>query len=145
MCYLARGMSEIGVNRRAIWTWRVSVALRHLTCVSTLAAAVCLLVSGCSPGAEYPTIFPAVHDMPPPRADAPMNPDQVQQATEDLITQRNQLEGQGSGQSKTGAPVSATGQTKKPAGAASSAKGAPAAKTQAANAGVTQSAGAETK
>ena len=29
--------------------------------------------------------------MPPPRADAPLDPVQVQQATDDLVTQRNQL------------------------------------------------------
>ena len=29
--------------------------------------------------------FPAVHDMPAPRADTPLTPDQVKQATDDLI------------------------------------------------------------
>jgi hypothetical protein len=56
-----------------------------------LAAVACLLVAACSPGAEYPSIFPAVHDVPPPRAEAPMDPLQVQKATEDLITQRDHL------------------------------------------------------
>jgi hypothetical protein len=50
-----------------------------------------LLVAGCSPGADYPSIFPAVHDMPPPRADTPMDQVQVQKATEDLISQRDHL------------------------------------------------------
>jgi hypothetical protein len=52
-----------------------------------------LAVAGCSPGADYasPSIFPAVHDMPPPRNDTTMNPLQVQQATEDLISERNHL------------------------------------------------------
>jgi hypothetical protein len=62
-----------------------------------LVAAMGLLVSGCSPGADYPSIFPAVHDMPPPRADTPLDPLQVQQATEDLITQRNHLNGEAQG------------------------------------------------
>lgn len=53
--------------------------------------ATCLLVAGCSPGINYPSIFPAVHDMPPPRADAPMDQVQVQKATEDLISQRDHL------------------------------------------------------
>lgn len=56
-----------------------------------LGAVACLLVAGCSPGADYPSIFPAVHDIPPPRADAPMDQLQVQKATEDLITQRDHL------------------------------------------------------
>jgi hypothetical protein len=56
-----------------------------------LAAIACLLVAACSPGVDYPSIFPAVHDMPPPRADAPMDQLQVQKATEDLITQRDHL------------------------------------------------------
>jgi hypothetical protein len=66
---------------------------------AALAAVACLLVAACSPGTEYPSIFPAVHDMPPPRTEAPMDPLQVQQATEDLITQRNHL--------NAGAPPSA--------------------------------------
>jgi hypothetical protein len=56
-----------------------------------LITATCLLVAGCSPGADYPSIFPAVHDMPPPRTDAPMDQVQVQKATEDLISQRDHL------------------------------------------------------
>jgi hypothetical protein len=68
-----------------------------------LAAVACLLVAACSPGVEYPSIFPAVHDMPPPRAETPMDQVQVQKATEDLITQRDHL--------NAGAPPS-TGQAK---------------------------------
>ena len=56
-----------------------------------LITATCLLVAGCSPGVDYPSIFPAVHDMPPPRTDAPMDQVQVQKATEDLISQRDHL------------------------------------------------------
>jgi hypothetical protein len=68
-----------------------------------LAAAVCVLVAACSPGAEYPSLFPAVHDLPPPRTEAPMDQLQVQKATEDLITARDHL--------NAGAPPSA-GQAK---------------------------------
>jgi len=57
----------------------------------SLITATCLLVAGCSPGIDYPSIFPAVHDMPPPRTDAPMDQVQVQKATEDLISQRDHL------------------------------------------------------
>jgi hypothetical protein len=35
--------------------------------------------------------------MPPPRADTPLNPVQVQQATEDLISERNHLNGEAQG------------------------------------------------
>jgi hypothetical protein len=67
-----------------------------------------LAVAGCSPGADYPSpsIFPAVHDMPPPRNDTTMNPLQVQQATEDLISERNHLTAQASspGSQATGNP-----------------------------------------
>ena len=117
-----------------------------------LAAAACLLVSGCSPGVDYPSIFPAVHDMPPPRADAPMDADQVQQATEDLITQRNHLsaEMQSNGQAKNAAnpPANAAnrpaakGQSAAPGGT----KGAASAKTQGGTAAAgTVTAGTETK
>ena len=113
-----------------------------------MAAAACLLLAGCSPGVDYPSLFPAVHDMPPPRAETTMDPAQVQQATEDLITARNHLsaETQGAGQAKTPAndPNDAAAKQReaaakaKPAatGAAPAAPAAPAA---------TQTAGADTK
>lgn len=62
-----------------------------------LATAACLLAGGCSPGAEgppFPAIFPTAHDGPPPRTDTPMNPVEVQKATEDLITDRDRLNAQ---------------------------------------------------
>jgi len=66
---------------------------KHPMALAIVAGAVvaCMAVAGCSPGADYPTPFPAVHDMPPPRSDATLTPVQVQQATEDLITERNHL------------------------------------------------------
>jgi hypothetical protein len=69
---------------------RCNVTTRKLA-AALIAAATVLAVSGCSPGADYPSLFPAVHDMPPPRSDTTMDPLQVQQATEDLITERNHL------------------------------------------------------
>ncbi len=76
----------------------------------TIAAATAFVMSACSPGADYPSIFPAIHDMPPPRADTPLDPVQVQQATEDLITARDHLtaESQAPGQ-KAPADPAATG------------------------------------
>ena len=52
-----------------------------------IAAAAALLLSGCSPEAGWP----AVHDMPAPRADTPLTPDQIKQATEELATERDHL------------------------------------------------------
>jgi hypothetical protein len=52
-----------------------------------VAAALACLLSGCSEVG-----FPAVHDMPGPRADTPLTPEQIKQATDDLTTQRNQLQ-----------------------------------------------------
>jgi hypothetical protein len=51
------------------------------------ASAVAVLVAACSPGADYPSIL----DKPAPRADQPLSPDQVQQATSSLVNDRTQL------------------------------------------------------
>ena len=95
-------------------------------------------MSGCSPGADYPSLFPAVHDMPPPRADTPMDDNQVQQATEDLISDRNRLsaEAQGDGQSANAAANSAA-KTPPAAGGSGTMQGA--------GGNGAQAAGAETK
>jgi hypothetical protein len=80
-----------------------SVATRvFVFAVAVLAAVAAVTMSGCSPGADYPSLFPAIHDMPPPRAETTMDADQVQQATEALITERNHLSAdtQGAGQAK---------------------------------------------
>jgi hypothetical protein len=74
------------------------------------AAAVGMLVSGCSEMG-----FPSVHDMPAPRADTTLTPDQVKQATDDLISQRDHL----STEAQT------TGQIGPAGDAASNAPGAP--------------------
>jgi hypothetical protein len=72
-----------------------------------MAAAVALSVAGCSD-----VIFPAVHDMPGPRADTPLTPDQVKQATDNLICEREHL--------STEAAPGAPGATANPAGKGSS-------------------------
>jgi hypothetical protein len=59
-----------------------------------LATLTCLLLAGCSPGADFPSLFPAVHDTPPPRTDPTMNSLELQKATEDLITERDRLNAQ---------------------------------------------------
>jgi len=59
-----------------------------------IAAVAASLLSGCSNIG-----FPAIHDMPTPRADTPLTPEQVKEATQDLISQREHLseETQGAG------------------------------------------------
>lgn len=90
---------------------RLRVTTRVLAVMASVALAA-LALSGCSPGADYPSIFPAVHDMPPPRADTPMDPNQVQQATEDLITDRNRLSAEAQGGAQSSGGLAAV--TKKP-------------------------------
>ena len=50
-------------------------------------AGLAVLVAGCSE-----VMFPAVHDMPAPRADTPLTPDQVKQLSTDLATERDHLQ-----------------------------------------------------
>ena len=53
-------------------------------------AAALLLVAGCS-SSSAPNLFPAVLDTPAAREDKPLSPDQVKQATDNLIAERNRL------------------------------------------------------
>jgi hypothetical protein len=58
-----------------------------------------LLTAGCS---STDTMFPAVHDMPAARTETTLTPDQVKQATDDLVYERNHLntEAQAQGQAQ---------------------------------------------
>ncbi len=123
-------------RRRNVTTRKLAAAL--------IAAAMVFAISGCSPGADYPSLFPAVHDMPPPRDDTTMNPLQVQQATEDLISERNHLSAgtQASQQAtQTGKPLAAA----KARPAAIQATARTSANSQSATPAPAQTAGAETK
>jgi len=96
---------------------------RHRVTKRLLAAAAVIAtvaLAGCSPGMDYPSLFPAVHDMPPPRADTTMDADQIQQATETLISERNRLsaEAQAAAQDKTKAPTGSATAKKPPAASA---------------------------
>src|SRR5689334_13002094 len=62
-----------------------------------LGAIACLVLGACSPGGDYPSLFPSVHDLPPPRSDTPLDRNQVQQATEDLISARDRLSAEAQG------------------------------------------------
>jgi hypothetical protein len=68
-----------------------SFAPRRAAAFLVLAAVACLVLAACSPGADYPSLFPSVHDIPSPRTDTPLDSNQVQQATEDLISARDRL------------------------------------------------------
>ena len=69
-----------------------------------------MILCTCSPGADYPTPFPAVNNMPPPRSDTRLDANQVQQATEDLISARDRLstEAQGSQNKSASKPPAKT-------------------------------------
>jgi hypothetical protein len=69
-------------------------------------------LAACSPGADYPAIL----DKPAPRAETPMNPDQVKQATDALISDRNRLSTDAQANQQASTPA-ATGSTR-PAGSA---------------------------
>jgi hypothetical protein len=49
-----------------------------------------LLIAGCS-SSPAPSLFPVVLDKPPPRDDTPLSPEQVKQATDSLVADRNRL------------------------------------------------------
>jgi hypothetical protein len=52
-----------------------------------ITGAVAFLEAGCSDVGS----FPAVHDMPTPRSDTPLTPEQVKQATDALTAERDHL------------------------------------------------------
>ena len=80
---VTRGFTVNGYGRG------VGLALASLA----IAAAASLVLSGCSELAS-----PPVHDVPAPRADTTLTPDQIQQATDDLTNQRDHLNSEANGQ-----------------------------------------------
>jgi hypothetical protein len=86
---------------------------RPLACF-VLAAMPCLVLAACSPGADYPSLFPSVHDIPPPRTDNTLDSNQVQQATEDLISARDRLSSEAQGAQGKNPTNSATKAAAKP-------------------------------
>jgi hypothetical protein len=96
-----------------------------------LAAIACLVLGACSPGADYPSLFPAVHDIPPPRSDTPLDRNQVQQATEDLISARDRLSAEAQGAAGKNATSPAKPAAKSPGDTAGKSAGKSAAKSAA--------------
>jgi hypothetical protein len=66
------------------------LALAALAVVGTA-----LLAAGCS---STDTIFPAVHDMPAARTETTLTPDEVKQATDSLVSERNHLDSEAQNQ-----------------------------------------------
>jgi len=54
------------------------------------AAAIALLLAGCSSPAT-PSLFPSVLNEPPPHEDTTLQPEQVKQAVDSLVSERNHL------------------------------------------------------
>ena len=101
---------------------QASLAPRRAASFLGLAAVACLVVAACSPGADYPSLFPAVHDIPPPRADTPLDANQVQQATEDLISARDRLSAEAQGKNSTSSAVKPAAKSSASAASKSSSK-----------------------
>ncbi len=109
----------------------------NVTRLATLAiaAALAFLASGCSEIG-----FPAVHDMPAPRADTPLTPDQVKQATDVLTSERDHLNTEAQCGAQPNPPPNAAASS-----APAAAQNCPPPVAQSATAGITRTAGASTK
>jgi hypothetical protein len=66
-----------------------------------------LLVAGCS---STDSMFPAVHDMPAARTETTLTPDEVKQATDSLLSEREHLNSEAQSQPNV-QPIAATNAT----------------------------------
>jgi hypothetical protein len=57
-------------------------------------------LGGCSSALETP--YPAVHDMPAPRPEPPMSPEELKRATDVLLSDRERLSAEAQGGNTTG-------------------------------------------
>jgi hypothetical protein len=80
-------------------------AVRRAIAAAAIFAATAVLLAACSPGADYPGVL----DKPTPRAGDPMTPEQIKQATDALISDRDRLNAEGQANVQTSPPVSGTG------------------------------------
>ena len=74
--------------------------IASLACAGLVVVAAAVVLSGCSSDSA----FPAVHDMPAARTETKLTPDEVKQATDDLISDRDRTEAKAG----TAQPVAAT-------------------------------------
>ena len=72
--------------------------IASLACAGVALIAAAVLLSGCASDST----FPAVHDMPAARSETKLTPDQIKQATDDLITERDRTEAQAATPATTG-------------------------------------------
>jgi hypothetical protein len=68
--------------------------------------------AGCS---STDTMFPAVHDMPAARTETTLTPDQVKQATDSLVSERNHLDSEAQNQANVQGNVQPVAATNAPA------------------------------
>jgi hypothetical protein len=80
----------------------------------TLAGLAAILAGMTLSGCSSDGVFPAVHDMPAARTETKLTPDEVTQATNDLLHERDRTEAQGQtpGQPQTAA-TTGSGSSKK--------------------------------
>jgi hypothetical protein len=129
----------------------MSFAPNRAAAFLALATVACFVLAACSPGADYPSLFPSVHDSPP-RTDTTLDSNQVQQATEDLISARDRLsaeaqDAQGKKSTKPTAKPTAKSSAKPEAGPAAARKQStnPVSARQTLGTDAAQTAGTETK
>jgi hypothetical protein len=72
--------------------------IASLACAGLAVIAAAILLSGCA----SENAFPAVHDMPAARSETKLTPDQIKQATDDLISDRDRTEAQSASPPTTG-------------------------------------------
>jgi hypothetical protein len=94
---------------------------RRRICAAVAVAAVAALLSACSSSSgTYPSLF----SEPPPRGDTPLTPDEVKQATDTLLTDRQHLCAEAIANVPPGGPppdcAAQTGTAGKPAGGTAS-------------------------
>ena len=127
-----------------------SFVRRRAAAFLALAGFACVVLAACSPGADYPSLFPSVHDVPPPRTDTRLDSNQVQQATEDLLSARDRLSAEAqaaqSKKSKSSAAQSRANTPGRPSANATAAKNQPSNQTSGRQSVDTEAAvGTETK
>lgn len=126
----------------------MSFAPNRAAAFLALATVACFVLAACSPGADYPSLFPSVHDIPAPRTDTPLDSNQVQQATEDLISARDRLSAEAQdAQGKKSTKPTAKSSAKPEAGPAAARKQStnPVSARQTLGTDAAQTAGTETK
>jgi hypothetical protein len=125
----------------------MSFAPNRAAAFLALATVACFVLAACSPGADYPSLFPSVHDSPP-RTDTTLDSNQVQQATEDLISARDRLSAEAQdAQGKKSTKPTAKSSAKPEAGPAAARKQStnPVSARQTLGTDAAQTAGTETK